>query len=117
MVPEFEDPRALLRSVLAGYGRMLQPHQEEYVLRQYASSGSPFFLQLAAEELRHWRSSDAVADDPDPPAGVRVQDLAGSQQDLVRGEYGCKTLLAVSRIWCVSSSTTSNSSTTTTIAL
>jgi tetratricopeptide (TPR) repeat protein len=84
MVPEFEDPRALLRSVLAGYGRMLQPHQEEYVLRQYASSGSPFFLQLAAEELRHWRSSDAMADEAVPPEGVRVQDLAGSQQDLVR---------------------------------
>ncbi len=83
-IPPIEEPIELLRATLAAYDRRLQPHQERYFLAQYASSSSPLFVTLAAEELRHWRSTDAVEGSENPPGTYRIQDLADSQQGLVR---------------------------------
>ena len=57
MIPRFDEPLTLLRQILASEGRTILAEQESYFLQQYASSQSPLYVTIAAQELQHWKSS------------------------------------------------------------
>jgi hypothetical protein len=46
----------IITETLKQHNRKLQPHQMEYVLRQYAKVNIPFYLKIACEEIRYWDS-------------------------------------------------------------
>jgi len=51
-----EDGLSLLKAWLADANRTLQPEQENYVIQQFSTNGNPFYLRLASEEAKLWRS-------------------------------------------------------------
>jgi len=82
-VPPFEEPLAFIHTVLETYKRTIQPHQEAYILKQYASSQSPLYLCIAAEEIRHWKSFVAVENEEESKY-EKMYDLAHTQQGIIR---------------------------------
>ncbi|MDO6774825.1 DUF4062 domain-containing protein [Shewanella sp. 3_MG-2023] len=54
-IPEFNDAPKLIRNLLKGEGRTLQPEQERYLLKQYEIEPSPLYIRLAIQEAKQWR--------------------------------------------------------------
>ncbi|HYG60017.1 MAG TPA: hypothetical protein VD902_18275 [Symbiobacteriaceae bacterium] len=54
------DGEALLDEWLERWGRQLQPAQREHLLAQFAVTGLPLYLRLAAEEASRWRADDSL---------------------------------------------------------
>ena len=91
LVEDFNDKDAkeLLKQLLKADSRSLQAHQWEYFFQQYQTSPSPLYIQLAAQEVKHWKSTDRVAElsipsQPNHLKGQKTQDLAKTQQGIIQ---------------------------------
>jgi hypothetical protein len=62
-VPVFDEPSILLKKLLFQGCRTLQPEQELYFLKCYSSSPSPLYINIAAQEIKNWKSSDSTEED------------------------------------------------------
>ncbi|MDO9304437.1 MAG: tetratricopeptide repeat protein, partial [Sulfuricurvum sp.] len=89
-IPEFNDPITLLRNILSNEQlplqeqRTLQVHQETYFLEQFQSSPSPLYISIAAQEMKHWKSNDRVAEGKNPEdADGEIQSLASTQKGII----------------------------------
>jgi len=84
-IPVFGEAVKLLYTLLKNESRTIQKYQEEYFLKQYASSASPLYISVAVQEMKHWKSFDAVGGDKSTLDG-KMQDLADTQQGIIQ-EY------------------------------
>jgi len=78
LIKFFEKPVKLLSSLLKKENRTIQKHQEEYFLQQYEKVGSPFYVYVAAQEMKFWKSEDLVVGQVNANEGV-IRVLADSQ--------------------------------------
>jgi DNA polymerase III delta prime subunit len=60
-VGDFDAPETLLLKLLNRGNRSLQQHQLNYFLDQFQNAPTPFYVYVAAQEMKHWRSYDLVA--------------------------------------------------------
>jgi hypothetical protein len=86
----------IITETLKQYNRKLQPHQMEYVLRQYAKVNTPFYLKIVCEEIRHWGSEKNEEDLSlsDSQSGIaceyieNLHKLYHHDEELVRRVFG-----------------------------
>lgn len=82
LIKPFEKPVSLLKSLLRKEYRTIQKHQEEYFLKQFEKSASPFYVFVAALEMKYWKSFDLVAGQ-DETKNRKLQNLADSQYGII----------------------------------
>jgi len=81
-MPKFDEPLNLLKQLLAKDNRTIQKDQEEYFVKQFNTAKSPFYISIAVEEIKHWKSHDYVEDNPLNKSGIK-QSLQGTQRGII----------------------------------
>jgi antitoxin component YwqK of YwqJK toxin-antitoxin module/archaellum biogenesis ATPase FlaH len=77
----FNDKHAeeMIHGILAGYGRSITLEQQSYLFEQQDSK-QPLYLSIAAQELKHWKSTDVTKAYQAKGEG---QDLAPTQREII----------------------------------
>lgn len=76
MIPEFNEPKQLLKSLLSEENRTVQESQETYFLKKFKKSPSPLYVSIAAQEMKNWKVTD------------NSQDLAQGQREIIEEFIG-----------------------------
>ncbi|WP_421796833.1 DUF4062 domain-containing protein [Haliscomenobacter sp.] len=82
-IGEYKEPINLLYLLLNQEDRTIQKHQEEYFLKQVQNSPTPFYVYVAAQEMKSWKSYDSL-DGQSNIEGGGICHLADTQQGMVR---------------------------------
>ncbi len=82
-IQEFNKPRQLLYKLLKKENRTIQEDQYNYFLQQFKTANSPLYINIAAQELRYWKSYDYIEGASLKENGVE-QDLKPTQQGVIK---------------------------------
>ena len=74
-----EHAKEMINGILGQYKRSITPKQQNYLFEQ-PDSKQPLYLAIAAEELRHWKSTDITKAYQTEERG---QDLAPTQREVI----------------------------------
>ena len=74
-IKPFDKPIELLNLLLKNQNRTLQKNQQEYFLSQYEKVQTPFYVYIASQEMKYWKSDDIIEKDIL---------LKGTQKDIVK---------------------------------
>ncbi|EDZ62110.1 protein containing tetratricopeptide repeat [Sulfurimonas gotlandica GD1] len=80
-IPVFDEPLKLIKNLLQLEHRTLQTKQEEYFLQQFETANSPLYVTVAAQELKHWKSSNLLDDDSN--GNKKVQALKATNRGII----------------------------------
>ncbi|MGI2174564.1 tetratricopeptide repeat protein [Shewanella ulleungensis] len=76
---EFNEPEQLICKLLNQDGRTIQKEQKAFFLSQFKTSPTPFFVNIAAQEMKRWRSDEltrvGIADDQQKLASEYIGNL------------------------------------------
>ena len=70
LIPDFDEPSRLLHALLEQEDRTIQEDQEKYFLQQYEKVKSPLYISIAAQSLKHCKSSNSSPRLADTQQGV-----------------------------------------------
>jgi len=82
-IEDYKTPVQLLNKLLAANHRTIQKHQEDYFLKQFYKSPTPFYIYVAAQEIKNWKSFEGV-DEPLDADNNKSRRLADTQLGIVK---------------------------------
>jgi hypothetical protein len=74
----FTDAKGLVTDILKEYDRTIQTAQLTYLETKYKDINSPLYITIAAQEMRHWKSTDIPNDE-----GPDKKSLASTQKEII----------------------------------
>lgn len=82
-IDHYHEPVVLLQKILAQENRTIQKHQEAYFLQQFRQCPTPFYVYVAAQAIKNWKSYDLCPGFNNSGKG-KVHKLASTQQEVVQ---------------------------------
>ena len=82
MIGSFKEAEKLMLQLLRQEDRTIQPEQKIYFLEQYRSANSPLYVNVAAQEIKNWKSYDYVQGSR-PTVEGKEQDLRLTQEGII----------------------------------
>ena len=85
-IPAFNESIKLLNTLLAQENRTIDDYQEKYFLKQYKNIQSPFYITIAIQEMKNWKSGDTSQDLEDTQQGI-IKEFISNLSEFYHHDY------------------------------